>query len=141
MSFYTNALEPDEMLTWISVPAIRPDQGWGFVEYAHQHGDYGLAGAGALLTMRADGSDRSQCGPPCSAPPTGRCCSSATMRWARSRRPASGRNSPSPGRRSTEPVGDDADYSRRLCAAALAEALAAAHRRVTIGEEQASDGS
>ena len=24
VSFYTNALEPDEMLTWISVPAIRP---------------------------------------------------------------------------------------------------------------------
>src|SRR5689334_1366386 len=38
LSFYTNSLEPDEMITWISLPAITAQQGWGFVEYAHQHG-------------------------------------------------------------------------------------------------------
>ena len=56
VSFYTNALEHHEMITWISIPARRPDQGWGFVEYAHQHGDYGLAGAGCTLTLHPDRS-------------------------------------------------------------------------------------
>jgi aerobic carbon-monoxide dehydrogenase medium subunit len=140
VSFYTNALEPDEMLTWVSVPAIRADQGWGFVEYAHQHGDYGLAGAGALLTMRADGGIGSVRSAVLSAADrpllfvgddaVGAQASAGLWdelaeSWAAQ----------------TEPVGDDHDYSRRLCAAALAEALAAAHRRVTMGEEQANDGS
>ncbi|MDZ7887081.1 MAG: FAD binding domain-containing protein [Mycobacterium sp.] len=55
VSFYTNALEQHELLTWVSIPNTRPDQGWGFVEYAHQHGDYGMAGAGCALTLSADG--------------------------------------------------------------------------------------
>jgi carbon-monoxide dehydrogenase medium subunit len=140
VSFYTNALEPDEMLTWVSVPAIRPDQGWGFVEYAHQHGDYGLAGAGALLTMQADGSIGSVRAAVLSAAdrpllfvgdeaagtaPSAGIWDELAESWATQ----------------TEPVGDDHDYSRRLCAAALAEALAAAHRRASSGEEQAGDGS
>jgi carbon-monoxide dehydrogenase medium subunit len=140
VSFFTNALEPDEMLMWVSVPAIRLDQGWGFVEYAHQHGDYGLAGAGALLSMHADGTVGSVRAAVLNAAdrpllfvgddadgatPSVALWDDLAESWAAR----------------TEPVGDDHDYARRLCAAALAEALAAAHRRVTSGEERSSDGS
>jgi aerobic carbon-monoxide dehydrogenase medium subunit len=140
VSFYTNALEPHEMLTWVSVPAIRPDQGWGFVEYAHQHGDYGLAGAGALLTVRPDGRIGSVRAAVLSAAdrpllfvgdeavgatPSDAIWDELAEDWAAR----------------TEPVGEDHDYSRRLCAAALAEALADAHRRVTPGEGGTRGGS
>jgi carbon-monoxide dehydrogenase medium subunit len=140
VSFYTNALEPHEMLTWVSVPAIRPDQGWGFVEYAHQHGDYGLAGAGALLTVRPDGRIGSVRAAVLSAADrpllfvgdeVAGATPSATI-WDELAEAWAAR---------TEPVGEDHDYSRRLCAAALAEALAAAHRRVTPGQGGTRGGS
>lgn len=51
LSFYTNALEPDELITWLSVPVLRSNQGYGFVEYARQHGDYAIVGAAVLLTL------------------------------------------------------------------------------------------
>ncbi|CAN3128543.1 FAD binding domain-containing protein [Mycobacterium sp. smrl_JER01] len=129
VSFYTNGLDPGEMITWISVPALQPGQGWGFVEYAHQHGDYGLAGAGCLLTLGADGRIADlRCGVLSVADrpllfaggdAVGEFGSEELWRdlaerWARD----------------TDPVTEDPDYTRRLCAAALAEALVAAHRRV-----------
>jgi carbon-monoxide dehydrogenase medium subunit len=128
VSFFTNALAPDEMITWISVPAIRPDQGWGFVEYAHQHGDYGLAGAGCLLTLRPDGTVGS--------------VRAAVLNVAD--RPLLFEGDDAVGRepseqlwrdlaeewgQHTEPAGDDADYARRLCSVALTETLADATRR------------
>ena len=136
VSFYTNALEPDEMITWISVPAIRPDQGWGFVEYAHQHGDYGLAGAGALLTLSPDGAVAQVRAAVLSVAdrpllfvghdavgqePSERLWEDLAATWAAG----------------TEPPADDADYSRRLCAAALTEALTDATRRAL--ERQGED--
>ena len=112
VSFYTNALEPDEMITWISVPAIRPDQGWGFVEYAHQHGDYGLAGAGCTLTLRPGRHGGRGAGRGAQPPPTGHCCSSATEAvGAEPSRAACGRTSPTDWARRTEPAADDADYA------------------------------
>ncbi|KGN41570.1 FAD binding domain-containing protein [Knoellia aerolata] len=54
-SVFTTTLEPDELLTWVSVPALTPGQGWGFVEYAPRHGDYAHAGAGCLVTLGSDG--------------------------------------------------------------------------------------
>lgn len=136
VSFYTNSLEPHEMLTWISVPAIRPAQGWGFVEYAHQHGDYGLAGAGCLLTVRPDGTVAAVRAAVLSAGdrpllftgddvagarPSPALWADLAQRWAAQ----------------TEPASEDDDYVRRLCAAALSEALADAHRRVTQKQEHA----
>jgi aerobic carbon-monoxide dehydrogenase medium subunit len=136
VSFYTNALEPHELLTWISVPAIRPEQGWGFVEYAPQHGEYGLAGAGCLLTMRPDGTiaalraavlsaaDRPLlfvADTAAGAVPSAELFDGLADEWAAR----------------TEPPSDDGDYSRRLCAAALSEAMAAAARRVMQNEEHA----
>jgi aerobic carbon-monoxide dehydrogenase medium subunit len=134
VSFYTNGLAPDEMITWISVPAIRPEQGWGFVEYAHQHGDYGLAGAGALLTLRPDGridSVRAAVLSVADRPlrfdgvdvagedPSDRLWRDLAEQWSAQ----------------TEPAADDVDYARRLCVEALVEALGDASRRAHPGGE------
>lgn len=126
VSFYENALEPHEMLTWISVPAIRPEQGWGFVEYAHQHGDYGLAGAGVVVTLDADGRVQQVRAAVLSAAdrpllftetPAAR---PSTALWEELAHTWAAQ---------TDPAADDRDYAQRLCAAALAEALTAAEGR------------
>lgn len=129
VSFYTSALEPHEMLTWISVPALRTDQGWGFTEYAPQQGDYGLAGAGAVLTLRPDGTvaavraavlsaaDRPLLfdgGEVAGMAPSADLWRDLALAWAAR----------------TEPAAEDADYIRRLCAEALDEALTEAARRI-----------
>lgn len=129
VSFYTNALEAHEMLTWISVPALRADQGWGFVEYAAQHGDYGLAGAGAVLTVGPDGTIASlraallsaadrpllfDGGEVAGMQPSPDLWRELAQNWAAR----------------TEPAAEDADHVRRLCAEALAEVLADATRRI-----------
>jgi aerobic carbon-monoxide dehydrogenase medium subunit len=128
VSFYTNGLEHDEMITWISVPAIRSEQGWGFVEYAHQHGDYGLAGAGVMLTLGVDGridavraavlgvADRPLAfvgDDVVGEVPSAGVWRDVAVAWAQR----------------TDPAADDADYARRLCAGALTEALEHATRR------------
>ncbi|MGW0162576.1 FAD binding domain-containing protein [Mycobacterium sp. NPDC003323] len=130
VSFYTNSLEPDEMLTWISIPAIRPDQGWGFVEYAHQHGDYGLAGAGVVMTVGGDGrigdiraavlnaADRPLLftgGDAVGEHPGPALWEHVAATWAAA----------------TQPSADDAAYARHLCAEALTESMATAARRAT----------
>jgi aerobic carbon-monoxide dehydrogenase medium subunit len=56
VSYYTTAIESDEMLTWFRIPAMRPGQGWGFCEHAPQHGAYAVAGAAALVDVDADGT-------------------------------------------------------------------------------------
>lgn len=132
VSFYTNSLEPDELITWVSVPAIRPRQGWGFVEYARQHGDYGLAGAGVLLTLGGDGrvtglrasvlnaADRpllfhegDGTGDAVGELPSARLWQHLSTALAER----------------TEPPHDDVDYARHLCASALTEALGHASAR------------
>jgi aerobic carbon-monoxide dehydrogenase medium subunit len=138
VSFYTSALEQHEMITWVSIPATRPLQGWGFAEYAHQHGDYGLAGAGCTLTLRPDGRVASVRAGVLSAAdrpllfvgdqavgaePSPELWADLARDWAAS----------------TDPSAEDADYARRLCTAALAEALTAAERRVTHDQEGACD--
>jgi aerobic carbon-monoxide dehydrogenase medium subunit len=130
VSFYTSALEQHEMITWISIPATRPYQGWGFVEYAHQHGDYGLAGAGCTLTLHPDGRVASVRAAVLSAGDrpllfVGDQAAGAHPSldlWADLANDWAAR---------TDPSAADADYARRLCAAALAEALTVAERRLT----------
>ncbi|MDV3127269.1 FAD binding domain-containing protein [Mycobacterium sp. 21AC1] len=136
VSFYTSALEPDEIITWVSVPAIRHGQGWGFVEYAHQHGDYGLAGAGCVLDLSADGRIASVRAAVLSAAdrpllfvgedavgehPSAALWEALAERWAGT----------------TEPSSDDPDYTRRLCSVALTQALTEAEHRVTERQEGA----
>jgi carbon-monoxide dehydrogenase medium subunit len=55
VSYYTCALRPDELLTWVRVPRPRPGQGWGFVELARRHGDFAMAGAAAVVSVDARG--------------------------------------------------------------------------------------
>lgn len=134
VSFYTSALAPDEMITWVSIPAIQHGQGWGFVEYARQHGDYGLAGAGCLLSVGRDGRIESLRAGVLSAAdrpllfkgddaigerPSTRLWRALAKRWAAA----------------AEPSSDDPDYSRQLCIAALEESLAEAHRRIETERE------
>jgi len=58
LSYFTCALRPDELLTWVRVPRLRPGQGWGFVELARRHGDFAMAGAAAVVDLATDGSVR-----------------------------------------------------------------------------------
>ena len=44
---YTTALEPGEIVTAITVPAVPPSWRWGFDELARRHGDFALAGLAA----------------------------------------------------------------------------------------------
>lgn len=50
----TTALEPDELLAEIEVPALAPCTGTAFAEYARLHGDFALAGAAAVVTVGPD---------------------------------------------------------------------------------------
>lgn len=53
---FGTALEPDEMLTEIEVPAAAPGTGWAFDEVSRRHGDYALAGIAA--TVQVDDAGR-----------------------------------------------------------------------------------
>jgi CO/xanthine dehydrogenase FAD-binding subunit len=52
----TTAMDPDELLTEIEVPAVPGRTGGAFVEFARRHGDFALGGATALVTIDASGS-------------------------------------------------------------------------------------
>ena len=52
----TTALEPDELLVEIEVPAPSPRAGAAFVEHARVHGDFALAAAAAVVALSADGT-------------------------------------------------------------------------------------
>jgi aerobic carbon-monoxide dehydrogenase medium subunit len=54
--YLTAALEPDELLTELFVPALAPGTGFGFAEFSRRHGDFALAGAAATVRQRADGT-------------------------------------------------------------------------------------
>lgn len=54
--FMTTALQPDEMVTEVSLPMPDDASGSAFLEFARRHGDYAQAGAGSVL--RLDGSGR-----------------------------------------------------------------------------------
>ncbi len=45
---FTTSLEPDEILTEVFFPALRPDAGSAYLELSRRHGDYPLAGAAAI---------------------------------------------------------------------------------------------
>jgi carbon-monoxide dehydrogenase medium subunit len=52
--YLSTALEPDEILTEIRVPAAPAGAGWAFQEIARRHGDFALVGAAAVLVGGAD---------------------------------------------------------------------------------------
>jgi aerobic carbon-monoxide dehydrogenase medium subunit len=55
--FFT-ALEPDEILVEISLPALPERTYWAFHEVARRHGDRVLAGTAAVVTVNEDGTCR-----------------------------------------------------------------------------------
>ncbi len=50
----TTTLAPDEIVTSVAIPRIRPDEGWGFREFVRKVGDFAVVMAAALLRV-ADG--------------------------------------------------------------------------------------
>jgi len=53
--FFGTALEPEEMVVGVSLPADAPRTGWGFEEIARRHGDYALAGVAAAVSLSTAG--------------------------------------------------------------------------------------
>ena len=53
VSYFTSALEEDELLASVRVPVLGPGWGWGFAEVSRRRGDFALAAAAALA--RVDG--------------------------------------------------------------------------------------
>jgi CO/xanthine dehydrogenase FAD-binding subunit len=56
LSYMTTALQPEELLTEINVPAWPANSGWSYQEVSRRHGDFALAGAAALIAMDAKGN-------------------------------------------------------------------------------------
>jgi carbon-monoxide dehydrogenase medium subunit len=54
--FMTTALEPDELLTSISLAPWGAGHGFGFHEYARRHGDFAICSAGVLIEADARGA-------------------------------------------------------------------------------------
>ena len=54
----TTALEPDELLEEVRLPALPADAGWGFEEVARRHGDFALVGVAAVLASDSAGRVR-----------------------------------------------------------------------------------
>jgi CO/xanthine dehydrogenase FAD-binding subunit len=52
---FGTALEPDELLTDVEVPAPAPGSGWAFGEVSRRHGDYALAGVAATVALDSAG--------------------------------------------------------------------------------------
>ena len=53
LGLYETALQPNEVLTAVRVPAAKPAARFGFAEFARRHGDYALVGLAA--SARAEG--------------------------------------------------------------------------------------
>lgn len=51
----TTALEPDEIITEIRLPAWPPDRRWGFQEFARRRGDFAMAGAALFYDQDSGG--------------------------------------------------------------------------------------
>jgi carbon-monoxide dehydrogenase medium subunit len=54
LSYFTTALEADELLTGVRFPAARPGTGVAFEEMARRHGDFAIVGVG--VTLHAGGA-------------------------------------------------------------------------------------
>lgn len=52
---FTTALNPDEVITAVSVPTIPPDRGWSFLELIRRAGDFALVEVAALLDLDRTG--------------------------------------------------------------------------------------
>jgi carbon-monoxide dehydrogenase medium subunit len=55
VNLYTTALEPDEMLCAVELPALSPNSGTAFIEVSRRRGDYAMMGVAAMVTLDASG--------------------------------------------------------------------------------------
>jgi carbon-monoxide dehydrogenase medium subunit len=55
VNLYTTALEPDEMLCGVELPALPPNSGTAFIEISRRRGDYAMMGVAAVVTLDAAG--------------------------------------------------------------------------------------
>ena len=53
--YMTPDLEPDELLTGVTLPVWKEPHGHGFAEYARRHGDYAIVAVATLLALGAGG--------------------------------------------------------------------------------------
>jgi len=132
---YETVLEPDELITWVTVPDRGPRTGWGFVEHAPRHGDYAIAGAAAHLTLHPDGRTRSVRASLLNAGETPVLVDAAGADlpddgdWGPWAREVTSQ---------LEPGVEDVGYVRAVAAAALEEAVAQAHGRAKAELEEKS---
>jgi len=56
LSYMTTALEPDELLTEIQLPALPANCGWSYQEVSRRHGDFALAGAASVIALDGNGN-------------------------------------------------------------------------------------
>ena len=54
LTYLTTALESSEILTAVRFPTLPARTGWSMLEVARRHGDFGLAGVVATVTLGAD---------------------------------------------------------------------------------------
>ena len=55
ITYFTTALQEGEILTELRIPAMAPNTGWSFKEFARRHGDFAMAGVGVTLNLDAGG--------------------------------------------------------------------------------------
>jgi CO/xanthine dehydrogenase FAD-binding subunit len=48
---FTTAMEPDEILVQIDIPALPRGSGWSIQEFARRHGDYAIVGVAAMVRV------------------------------------------------------------------------------------------
>ncbi|GLY68125.1 FAD binding domain-containing protein [Amycolatopsis taiwanensis] len=133
LSYYTADVEPDEMVTWVRMPASAPNQGWGFVEHAQRHGEYGIAGAATLVTVDSDGAVMAVRAGLLHAADRPLLVSVDDDVVGRNPDEQAWRRVAREWVRAAEPV-EDADYVREVAADALGTSLWQAHRRAQAPE-------
>jgi aerobic carbon-monoxide dehydrogenase medium subunit len=52
VTYLTTALDPQELIVEIRIPALSPGAGWSWMEISRRHGDFALAGVGVVLAVR-----------------------------------------------------------------------------------------
>ncbi len=55
VELFTTALEPEELLVEIDLPALSPNTGWAFREISRRHGDYALVGVAVVVSLDDSG--------------------------------------------------------------------------------------
>jgi carbon-monoxide dehydrogenase medium subunit len=58
VSYMTPSIEPDELITGVTLPLWPTAHGYGFVEFARRHGDFAITSAAALLELESSGRIR-----------------------------------------------------------------------------------